>query len=137
MEQTKQKLLETLIELDNEFPNLINDYKMTQENTNKIQNVITNNIYGNNNSTNLATGENIEQHNVSNISIDFKKLEELGVSKSDIEQLQIIIQNSQSDKSSLGKTIAVWMQSVSASLIASGLYENIPKVIEFVQQSIL
>jgi hypothetical protein len=60
LNQTKQKLLDTLMELDNEFPDLLNEYKMTKENNETVQNIVTNHIYGNNNPVNVATGVNVE-----------------------------------------------------------------------------
>ncbi len=59
LEQTKQKLLDILMELDEQFPGLLDEYKMSEENNEKVQNIITTNIYGNNNPTNIASGVNI------------------------------------------------------------------------------
>jgi hypothetical protein len=82
IELTKQKLIDTLMELENEFPNLINDYIMSKENTDKIQNIITNHIYGNNSPTNIAAGVNVEQSIVYNSlsDEDQAKLKRYGVS---------------------------------------------------------
>jgi hypothetical protein len=61
VELTKQKLLDTLLELDSEFPNLTNNFESTKTNLEKIQNIVITNIYGNNNPLNIVTGQSIEQ----------------------------------------------------------------------------
>lgn len=48
LEQTKQRLLDTLLELNEKFPDLENDYVDSNFNNQKVQNIITQNIYGNN-----------------------------------------------------------------------------------------
>ena len=44
IELTKQKLLDTLLELDKEFPNLEIYFTMNKDNNEKVQNIITNNL---------------------------------------------------------------------------------------------
>jgi hypothetical protein len=58
---TKQKLLDTLLELDELFPNLTNEYSNTQENSYKVQQIITNNIYGGASPINISAGDNNSQ----------------------------------------------------------------------------
>ena len=136
LEQTKQKLLDTLMELNDQFPNLLDDYTMSKENSEKVQNIITTNIYGNNNPTNIASGVNVEQNNTVSISIeDEKKLSDLGVEIEDITELKEII--STTEKTSLGSKITGWLGKVSASVAAKGLYENIPAITEFAQNLIM
>ena len=53
---TKQKLLDTLLDLDNQFPNFENDFAMNSQDKEKVQNIVTNHIYGNNNPVNVAAG---------------------------------------------------------------------------------
>jgi hypothetical protein len=132
LEQTKQKLLDTLMELEEQFPDILDEYTMSEENSEKVQNIITTNIYGNNNPTNIASGVNVEQKNTTSISIeDAKKLEELGVKEDDIIELKKIMTNK--DKASLGSKITGWLGKVSASVASKGLYENIPAITEFAQ----
>lgn len=136
LEQTKQKLIDTLMELNDQFPNLLDDYIMSKENNEKVQNIITTNIYGNNNPTNIATGLNVEQNNTISITTeDEKNLNDLGVEIEDITELKEIITTK--GKTSLGSKITGWLGKVSASVAAKGLYENIPKITEFAQKLIM
>jgi len=136
LEQTKQKLLDTLMELENEFPNLINDYTLTKENNDKVQNIITNNIYGDNNPLNIAAGQNVEQKDISNVFTkeDISKLESLGVEKNDIDSLKEIVATSGKDKTTLKDKSMKWLGGVLASIAGRGLYDNIPAITEFVQR---
>lgn len=135
IELTKQKLLDTLLSLDEQFPDLINEFNMTKDNIDKAQNIITTNIYGGNNPLNIAAGENIEQTNKASIFTPEiqEKLEKLGVEKPHIEELRTIIDSTPaSDKSGLKSKVLKWLGSVTSSLVARGLYDNIPQITEFV-----
>lgn len=138
LEQTKQKLLDTLMELENEFPNLIDDYQMTEENKDKVQNIITNNIYGDNNPMNIAAGKTVEQtgNSITINAADIKKLKKLGVEDEQIEELKTIVTENSKDKSTLTSKAMKWLGSVSASIAAKGLYDNLPALTEYVQQVI-
>lgn len=138
LEQTKQKLLDTLMELENEFPDLINEYTMTKENTDKVHNIITNNIYGDNNPFNIAAGQNVEQKDIQNIftTEDFSKLENLGVEKKDIENLKEIVSTSGKDKVTLKEKSMKWLGGVLASVAGRGLYDNIPAITDFIHRLI-
>lgn len=138
IELTKQKLLDTLLELDNQFPNLTNEFAMTKENEEKVQNIITNYIYGDNNATNIATGKNVEQSiNVSAIRTqDEDRLKSYGVTQEEIEELKKIVKAGSNDKPKfIGKAMK-WLGSVTASIASKGLYENIPAITEFIHKII-
>lgn len=138
LEQTKQKLLDTLLQLDGEFPNLSDTYTMNEENNKKVENIITNNIYGNNNPLNIAAGENVQQTNTTNINQqDIAKLGGLGVNEQEISELQQIIADSKSDKKTFGNKVMSWLGKVSVSIAGRGLYDNIPQLTEFVQNLII
>lgn len=134
IELTKQKLIDTLIELESEFPDLINDYAMTSENEKKVETIITNHIYGNNNPLTIAAGQNVEQSGVTNsISTEqYSELERLGVEKEDIHKLQEIVSLSGKDKQSLKDKSMKWLGGVLASVAGRGLYENIPTITNFI-----
>ncbi len=136
IELTKQKLIDTLMELNNEFPNLENKYEMTEENKNKVQNIITNNIYGNDNPLNIATGNNIEQ--VINIHSlkpeDIASLKSYGIAEDEIEELNAIIVEKSNDKPKFIEKSMKWLGNVTASVAARGLYENIPAITDFVHK---
>jgi hypothetical protein len=140
LEQTKQKLIDTLMELDNEFPDLENDFRASRENSDKIQNIITNHIYGDNATATIAAGATVNQ----SVTItqlrpeDEEKLKSLGLVQAEINDLKNILQNKATEKKEtfVGKVVK-WMGSVTASIAGRGLYENIPAITEFVQQIIL
>lgn len=106
------------MELQNEFPKISNDYKMTKENNDKVQNTITNNIYGDNNPLNIAAGQNVVQKDVQNIfKVDeVAKLEKLGVEIDDIEKLKQIVSSSGNDKATLKEKSTKWLGGVLASV---------------------
>ena len=131
---TKQKLIDTLLKLDKEFPNLIDDYTITKENSEKIQNIITNHIYGNSNPINIAAGQNVEQ-NINQNTIDYEKLMEYGVEKQHIDELKNIEKSP--DKNTIKSKVLKWLGSVSASVAARGLYDNIPIINECVKNLII
>lgn len=133
IEQTKQKLIDTLIELENDFPNLENTYAMTDENKERVQNIVTTNIYGNNNPLNIAAGQDVTQREINNtISADsFAELEKLGVEKDKIVELKQLVSTDE-DKTKKKNKIMQWLGSVTSSIAARGLYDNIPTITAFV-----
>lgn len=136
IELTKQKLLDTLLELDNEFPNLSNEFTMTKENEEKVQNIITNHIYGDNSSTNIAAGLNVNQTITStNLKAeDESKLKSYGITDEEINELKKIIENKPNDKPKFVGKAMKWLGGVTASIAAKGLYEHIPAVTDFIHK---
>ncbi len=138
VQQTKQKLLDILLELHTQFPNLDNEFTMTKENKDIVSNIITNNIYGDNNPLNIAAGNNVDQSgNINNITaIDYSQLEKLGVDSADIVQLKEIVSKTPKESSDLKQRILKWLGTVSASVAGKGLADNIPAITEFIGQLI-
>ncbi len=138
MDQTKQKLIDTLLELDLEFPNLQNEFNVDKTTSEKIQNIITNNIYGNSNPLNIAAGNNVNQSDINNnvYQIDYSLLTKFGVEEKEIEDLKSIVNNNKNDKDSLKQQVMKWLGKVSASIAGRGLYDNIPAITEFVEKLI-
>jgi hypothetical protein len=136
LEQTKQKLLDTLMELDNEFPNLLDEYNMTKENNEKVQNIVTNHIYGNNNPVNVATGVNVEMViNYAKISQeDEEKLKSYGVESQEILELKEIVKNDSSNKTVFREKAMKWLGGVTSAVVGRGVYEHLPQIIEFVNR---
>ncbi|MDX1349665.1 MAG: hypothetical protein R3279_05430 [Putridiphycobacter sp.] len=134
LEQTKQKLLDTLQELENQFPKLENEYTMNEENQKNVQNIVTNNIYGDNNPLNVATGQNVTQGDINlTISAEQKdKLKSYGVSEEEITELETIDLESPKGTPNRQSKIMAWLGKVTASLTAKGIYEKGPELIEFV-----
>jgi len=135
LDQTKQKFLDLLLDLEEKFPDLNDGFKMTEETRNKVQNIITNNIYGSNNPMNVAVGDKVTQteNSIKITSSDAEKLSSLGVNDDQIQELKTIIKESSHDKQALKSRAMKWLGTVSASVGARGLYDNIPSITEFVQ----
>lgn len=134
IELTKQRLLDTLMELDDEFPNLTNEYKMTQENNDKVNNIVNNHIYGANSPVTNAVGVNVEVGSVSNnINVSqHNELEKLGVERGEIEELERIIKDNPGNEPKRKSSIGKWLGSVLASAASKGIVDNIPKITEYV-----
>jgi len=134
VELTKQKLIDTLQDLEEQFPDIDNKYVMNEKNDKKVQNIITNNIYGNNNPLNVAAGENIKQGDI-NITINREQIEELkklGVEENALEELQSIDKINPKGNPERKTKIMGWLGKVTTTMATRGLYDNIPRIIEFI-----
>jgi len=136
IELTKQKLIDTLMQLNNEFPNLENKYEMTEENKDKVQHIITNNIYGDSNPLNIATGNNnVQTVNITSLkSEDAEKLKSYGVTEAQVEELKTIIDTKIEDKPKFVEKTMKWLGGVTSSVAGRGLYENIPAITDFIHK---
>lgn len=134
---TKQKLVNTLTEIYNKFPNLNDDFIMPNK-KDETHNIVTNNIYGNNSPFNIAVGQTITQSDFLCLTtLQLKELSNLGVKQEQIKELEQIVKENKKDKTTLTSKIMKWLGSVSASMAARGLYDNIPMLADFVSSSIL
>lgn len=126
---TKQKLIDTLLELNSAFPNLENNFKNNMENTEKANTIINNHIYGDNPTSNVAVGNNNTQHisNVYNQKVEqfLRDLEEIGVPKEDIKDVEIIVK-SEKNESALGKKLMGWMGKMSTKVLEKSLDLQLP-----------
>jgi AbiTii len=134
IETTKQRLLDTLLSLEKALPDLTEDSVVEKSNLERVNNIVTTNIYGGNNPLNIATGINVEQKDISStISPDFyQQLEQLGVNQKEVSSLKDIVESSSDDKNSLGGKIVKWLGSVSSSFVARGLYDKLPAITDFI-----
>lgn len=133
--KTKQSLLDTLLELDKEFPNLENEFG-TMEEKSKANQIITNNIHGNVSNTNFGIGENFSQKqtiNQSQINETISELRELGVDNSDIQDLEEIIQSKEKSKEPIHKKLMQWAGNVAKKSVEKGIELQIPEIIEKIQ----
>ena len=84
---------------------------------------------------------NISKLNISDIlqlsQNDKEVLKSYGIVDTEINDLNEIIVQNKDDKPSLQSKAMKWLGSVSASVAAKGLYENIPNIADFVQKIIL
>lgn len=118
--------------------NYVKEYVDKKDENEKIQNIFTNHIYGNNNPLNIATGVHVTQNNTTNSlkSEDEETLKSLGVDQKEIEELRNIIDTNFDNKPSLTKKSMKWLGSVSATVAARGLYDNIPAITDFMHKLI-
>lgn len=103
IETTRQRLLDTLLELNDAFPDFEDEYKNDTQNNQKAQNIITQNIYGNNANTNLGVGDRINQTIENHDKIDefINEIQKLGINEKEIEEVKVIL--SESNKQNFGK----------------------------------
>ncbi|MBC7447467.1 MAG: hypothetical protein H7330_05355 [Hymenobacteraceae bacterium] len=135
---TKQKLLDTLMELNEQFPNLENDFQPTPENAAKVSTIINNHIYGNQNAVNTAAGQDFTQSNQITINAqhnemlkEAEQLREFGVSEEDLSVLkQLILEEAAPGKKDSWKSKAMtWVAGVSGKSIEKGIELKLPQII--------
>jgi hypothetical protein len=135
--QTKQSLLDTLLELNTTFPNFENNFEESKENKDKVSAIITNNIYGNSSPVNIGVGETVTQSQ--NIQISSEIDEELvkflvsyGADDSDINELKEIAaeKNNAQKKEGVGKKIINWIGKLGTKAIEKGIELNVPLLME-------
>ncbi|AAZ19464.1 hypothetical protein Psyc_1616 [Psychrobacter arcticus 273-4] len=135
---TKQKLLDTLLELNRAFPNLEDEY-MNDDKKDTASQIITN-IYGNNASSNVGVGQNFTQ-GISNSYTEkveqvLNDLRQLGVPNEDINELEDII-NSEPDKSKLGTKFLAWSSALMTKAFEKGIDVKVPEVLDAIQSLII
>lgn len=127
---TKQRLLDTLLELNEAFPNLENDYKDNTQNETKAQTIINQTIYGDNTNSNIGVGENIAQSIEANPKLDklISELRNLGIDESDTNEVREIILNEK--RENWGKKLMAWVGKTAAKAIEKGIELQVPILIE-------
>jgi hypothetical protein len=134
---TKQKLIDTLLELNETFPDLQDNYQNTMENKEKTSTIINNHIYGKNASSAIGVGDNINQDisNVYNQKLEnfFSDLENLGVPKEDIIEVKSIVEK-ETDKTKLGKRLMSWTGKMVNKAIEKGIELQVPTLMEKIQE---
>lgn len=133
VELSKQKLLDTLLELNDAFPNLEADFS-SNKNDERTQTIIHQNIYGNNPNLNLAVGNNISQSNDYKQKIDtvINELESAGIDTEELSELKQIL-SSKTDKVSMGKKVLDWIGRVTTKALEKGIELQIPTIIDKVK----
>ncbi|MAP53786.1 hypothetical protein [Altibacter sp.] len=137
---TKQKLIDTLLELDKAFPDLKNDdYRPTKEDKETAKTIINNNIYGDNASSTIGVSDNLTQNinNIYNQKVEqiLSDLRQLNVPEEDLSDLKDITIN-EKDKSKLGKNIMSWVGKMTTKAVEKGIDVQIPIILEKVQDLI-
>ena len=138
LNMTKQKLLDTLLELNKAFPNLEDEY-MNDDKKDTASQIITN-IYGNNASSNVGVGQNFTQ-GISNSYTEkveqvLNDLRQLGVPNEDINELEDII-NSEPDKNKLGTKFLAWSSALMTKAVEKGIDVEVPEVLDAIQNLIV
>lgn len=137
IEVTKNKLIDTLLELDSAFPNMENDFKLTEESKEIAKTIINNNIYGEHANSNIGLGDHLNQSISTVVNKKVEKtvdeLRELGVPDEDLNELQIIVEK-ESNKPGIGKKLMNWAAKVSTKAIEKGIELQIPQLLEKVQE---
>ncbi len=134
---TKQKLLDTLLELNNAFPNLENNF-IPKDMGKKASQIINNNIYGSNNNTNVGVGENVTQTQhitISQTTINelTEKLRTLGVPAEEITEFEDVVKASE-NKDSKTKKLFAWVGKVAQKSLEKGIELQIPAIIDLIQK---
>lgn len=134
---TKQKLIDTLLELHSAFPNMQDNYQNTTENKEKAATIINNHIYGDNANSNIGIGENLTQNITSNYSkkVDqvLSDLQKIGIPKEDVEEVKEIVEK-ETDKINLGKMLMNWTGKMTRKAIEKGIEIQVPFLMEKIQE---
>lgn len=135
----KQKLLDTLLDLDKEFPTFEANYLDNMENKEKSSSIINNHIYGDNANTNVAVGDNISQTINSDFSIKvenlLQELKSLGVQEEELKEIKSIVSEN-TDKKTIGKKALDWVGKVATKAVEKGVELQIPLLISKIQEFI-
>lgn len=131
IQQTKSRLLDTLLELNDAFPNLENEFQNNTENSKVVSQIITNNIYGNNASTSVGIGNNntiTSQVNQTDNRVEniFQQLAESGVDQESLTDLRERVKEKEQPKRY--KKIMDWMGAVTGKMIEKGLEARLPQI---------
>jgi hypothetical protein len=138
IEITKQKLLDTLLKLDEAFPDFDSAYSNNQENAKVASTIITNNIYGGNSPINVGVGNNIQQHSSTTVTTEtinhtINELAKHGVDESSIEELKQIFAQ-KPDRQTISQKALGWIGKMGTKAIEKGIEMNLPKIIEEVNK---
>lgn len=128
--QTKQRLIDALIQLNETFPDFENSFITSAENKEKVQNIINNHIYGENINTNIGIGENVNQKIDSKITTQLlREIEELGFDDPKLlDELKDI--SSEKNKENRFKKATSWISKMTKFAIEKGIEYQIPIIIE-------
>ncbi len=132
IEQTKQKLLDVLQDLEAEFPELGEKYSSTTKSDAAVQNIINTTIYGGNNPMNIAAGKDIVQGNITMSTAEKEQLRSFGVEEKEIVELEGLNKDHPVGSSKRKEKLMNWLSKVSASLAARGIYDGTPHLVEFI-----
>lgn len=130
---TKNKLIDTLLELNQAFPNFEDNFQNTIEDQKTAKTIIHNNIYGDHSSTIIGIGDELTQSinssNTAKYETVYSELDKLGVSRTEISELRAII-DSDKDKNSRGKKVLKWAGKMADKAVETGIELKLPILLE-------
>ena len=140
LEQTKQRLLDTLLDLQDKFNNIDDDFIATNESKAQARNIINYHIYGGSNNSNIAVGENVAQNGNqqdigANIQGSLDQLRRALVPNDEIEKIQTIVNSNESQQTKFSKAMK-WIGELSKNMIAKGIEIKLPEIIEATEKMI-
>lgn len=129
--QTKQRLIDTLIKLNETFPDFENEFVASSENKDKVHNIINNYIYGDNANTNIGIGDTVNQKiDSKNITKTLDELREIGLDDKLLEELKNLSSERKSGKGNILSKFTAWIAKMSQFVIEKGIEHPIPIIIE-------
>ncbi len=134
VDQTKQRLLDILLELQEKFPNMDDDFTPTNETREQARNIVNYYVYGGSNNTNLGVGDNVVQtDNKQTIEGNLKEFSEqlknLNVPIEEVDSIKEIIKSKGTKESKLSKAMT-WVGQLSTKMITKGVELKLPEIIE-------
>jgi len=140
LDQTKQRLLDILLELQDKFPTMDDDFTPTQETQEKARNIVNYYVYGGSNNTNLGVGDSVVQTgNKQTIKVDLKEfsdqLKKLNVPTEDLDSIKEIIELKEPKENKLSKAMK-WIGQLSKKMITKGIELKLPEIIEATEKMI-
>jgi septation ring formation regulator EzrA len=140
LDKAKQRLLDILIELQDKFPNMEDDFAPTNAVKEQARNIVNYYVNGNSNNTNLGVGDKVVQKSntltITNDLTEFtKQLKELSVPFEDIDSIKEVIQSKDSKDSKLSKAMK-WIGQLSKKMITKGIELKLPEIIDATEKMI-
>ncbi|HEX2924798.1 MAG TPA: hypothetical protein VHP38_00820, partial [Ruminiclostridium sp.] len=127
--QTKQRLIDTLLQFDELFPNFESSVMDTRNKKEEIQHIINNHIYGTHINTNIGIGKEVDQTIRTEINSEkISELEKLGVDKDLLKELEELLKT-KDQKSTLSK-ITAWIGKMTSKAIEKGIDYQIPLILD-------
>lgn len=130
--QVKNRLLDTLLELKEQFPELNSDIFQDPNNKEKASTIINNNIYGGSPNINTVAGE-YNTVTISNYDLAeqlYRQLLSIGVDKEDAKEAKEIVEK-KSDPS-FGKKLTGWISKMTNKAVEESIKYEVPKLLGLV-----
>lgn len=135
LSRTQDTLIELLITINKESPELNQKLEFMNDNKNHEAKAFHTNINGNVIGSNLGIGETVTQkENVANYNQDIQdvidKIMQLGFEKDDTKDLEEILVEKKKTGNPVSKQILAWVGKMSAKAVEKGIEHKIPQLTE-------